>query len=411
MIARFFRYSRKVFHFQQILQKISDGRPRPQIKGKTVFIAIFLLFLLRLGSLNGLEEFLRDPRRQKKWGRFLEGNVPSADAIAYYADRVDCDSLREALHDIYTRLQRNHQINPLRIGGWLPLAIDGHELFASYNRHCDQCRQRKIKTTKGERTQYYHSIVAAHLIGGPIPILLDAEEQRPGEDEIAAALRLLERVQSRYPKAYDVVTADALYADPRIVSFLLKHNKHILAVLKNNQSALLADAKGLCNRVNSTHRVEGKNEYIRWDIEKISSWNSVNALVRVIRSRETKPFEGQLVTSDWYWVTTFSQSEASTETVCQIGHGRWDIENDAYNYLHTYYHLDHAFRHHSNAIMVFVLFAFIAYILVSAFHVLNLKPAARKFCCLTTLTRRFMLTIDSLLSLCSNGKNPIRGPT
>ena len=89
----------------------------------------------------------------------------------------------------------------LRLGGWIALAVDGHELFASYSSHCEKCCTRNIKTKKGERTQYYHRIVAAHLVGGPLPILLGAEEIRPGEGEIEAARRLLERVQRRYPKA------------------------------------------------------------------------------------------------------------------------------------------------------------------------------------------------------------------
>jgi hypothetical protein len=76
--------------------------------------------------------------------------------------------------------------------------------------------------------------VVAWLVGGPIPLPLDVEEARPGEDEISNAVRLLERLQKRYPKAYDVVTGDALYAEPRVVACLRKHHKHLIAVLKEN---------------------------------------------------------------------------------------------------------------------------------------------------------------------------------
>jgi len=51
---------------------------------------------------------------------------------------------------------------------------------------------------------------------GRTVLVLDAEPQRPGEGEVAAALRLLERVLTRYPRAFDVVLADGRYADPRV---------------------------------------------------------------------------------------------------------------------------------------------------------------------------------------------------
>lgn len=103
MIGRFFRYCRKVFHFSRLLEGVQDGRVQPQIPARAIGLSIFLLFLLRLGSLNGLEELLRDSRRQKRWSRLLQGAVPSADAIGYYAERVDCDTIRDGLHSVYTQ--------------------------------------------------------------------------------------------------------------------------------------------------------------------------------------------------------------------------------------------------------------------------------------------------------------------
>jgi hypothetical protein len=102
-------------------------------------------------------------------------------------------------------------------------------------------------------------------------------------------------------------------------------------------------------------------------------------------------------------------SEASTDTICRIGHARWDIEEDAFNYLCTYYHIGHAFRHDLNAILVFVLTACIVYVLVCAFYHLNLKSPVRQSCCMATLTLHFWLTLDFSLSSILCG--PIRAPT
>ena len=94
--------------------------------------------------------------------------------------------------------------------------VDGHESHASYLRHCTGCLERTIRVGKTTRTQFYHKQVTLMLLPGarpgcePIRLLLDHEPQRPGEDEVATALRLLERVIGSYPRAFDLVLADAL---------------------------------------------------------------------------------------------------------------------------------------------------------------------------------------------------------
>lgn len=409
MIRRFFRYCNKVFDLPRVLRTIQDGREQPEISGDAIWLSMLSLFSLRLGSLNALEQKFRDKKRRKKWERLLGDRPPSAEAVGYFAERVDCDSLRLVLVFLYLCLQRNRHIKKFRIHGRLVLALDGHELFSSYRLHCKKCCQRTLKTKNGERAQFYHRIVVASLIGGPIPLPLDVEEVRPGEDEIAAAARLLERIQKHYPKAYDVVSGDALYADPRIVSFLRKHHKHLIAVLKENHPDLLADARGVCALVEPAKWKDGVNRYTWWDTEGFATWNSIKDSVRVVRSQEMKKVKGEWKTSDWFWVTTLSSAEATTRAIWETGHRRWEIENQCFNTLVTHCHLNHNFRHNLNAILAFVLTNFIAYALTSAFYQFNLKSEARKDCCLSSLIRTFLMTLDELLIECAKIRTA-RGP-
>ena|SRR5689334_4810543 len=75
---------------------------------------------------------------------------------------------------------------------------------------------------EADRIQFYHRQVTLMLLRGALPgregvrLLLDHEPQRPGEDEVETALRLLARVIPAYPRAFDVVLADALYAKASI---------------------------------------------------------------------------------------------------------------------------------------------------------------------------------------------------
>ena len=81
------------------------------------------------------------------------------------------------------------------------------------------------------------------LINEKLRLLVDLEVQRPGEDEVTTALRLLERVVQAYPHAFKVVLADALYAEARFVNFLFSHRKHVLIVLKDERRDLYRDPR------------------------------------------------------------------------------------------------------------------------------------------------------------------------
>jgi hypothetical protein len=155
---------------------------------------------------------------------------------------LDANGLRQGLHDVYERLKRNKALPD--IYGLGVVVLDGHESHASYLRHCSGCLQPTIHTAGGDRMQFYHRQVTLMLLTGALPgreavrLLLDHEPQRPGEDEVETALRLLARVIPAYPRAFDLVLADALYAEAPFFNFLLTHGKQALVVLKDERRNL-----------------------------------------------------------------------------------------------------------------------------------------------------------------------------
>ena len=61
MMRRFFAYLRKVYAFEALLCELRDERRTRHISTAAVCRAVFLMFVLRLGSLNALEQY---PRRR-----------------------------------------------------------------------------------------------------------------------------------------------------------------------------------------------------------------------------------------------------------------------------------------------------------------------------------------------------------
>ena len=230
----------------EVLDKVTDVRQQPRTPTTLALKSALAMFWARLGSLNALETIFA----ARFWKRWLGGVMTSADTMGRVHAVVDVGQLRDGLHQVYNRLKRNKAL-PLNLG--LDVAVlDGHEQHASYRRHCAGCLQRIVKTEQGERIQYYHRQVTLMLLPGPgaagrkpLRLLLDCEPMLPGEDEVACAIRLLTRVLAAYPRAFDLVLADALYATAPFYNFLIDRGKHALVVLKDERRNLYQDAVGL----------------------------------------------------------------------------------------------------------------------------------------------------------------------
>ncbi len=362
------------------LDAVRDDRHRPQIATSVIIRAVVVMFLGRLGSLNALEQ----TKPSRFWLRWLGRAMPSADSIGRICSLMDVGDVRGVLHDVYTRLKRMKALIPPEHGLMLAV-VDGHETTASRKRCCSGCCQRILHTTQGDVLEYYHRYVALRLVGQDLSLMLDAESVHPGEDELAPARRLVERALEMYPRAFDVVAGDALYANTDWFNFLIGRGKHALAVLKDNRPNLIEDARSLFGVLPARVDVDcGKRRRRCWDCDTFASWPAVSALARVVRSLETWTVRRQLdgqeeeFTSDWMWVTTLSTAQASTQAVVDMGHDRWSIENQGFNELVNRWHANHVFRHHPAAILIFVLFAMLCLNVFMAFFCRNLKPEVRR---------------------------------
>jgi len=385
ILRRLIAYSEKLFRFSEtVVADIVDRRLQPRIPTAVIVKSVTVLFWARMGSLNALEL----TARSVFFRHWLGQCVCSADTIGRVSTLLDAEGLRRGIHHVYDRLKRNKAL-PDHFGIGVAV-LDGHESHTSYLQHCAGCLERTIHTENTDRTQFYHRQVTLMLLPSarpgcePIRLLLDHEPQRSGEDEVTTALRLLVRVIGSYPRAFDLVLADALYATAPFFNFLLARGKHALTVLKDDRRNLYQDAAGLFAHLPARQGSFRNRQCLWWDFPDLLTWPQVNTPVRVIRSLETYSVKRQLdgkddpVTSDWIWVTTLPAQPVSTERAVGFGHQRWDIENHGFNELVQGWHADHVYRHDPNAIECFLLTAFLACNLFHAFFALNLKPEIRK---------------------------------
>lgn len=360
------------------MEDLTDSRKRPRIKTAQVGISIFWMHLCRLGSLNALDMTRENPF----WKRVLSGAMPSPDSLGRIAAHMHPGEIREIHASVYGTLRRKKALPPLP-SGFIGLLLDAHESTASYRSRCSGCLERRVKVGDGESIQYYHRYVAATLVGQGYDIFLDLEAIKPREDEVTAARRLLRRVHQRMPRSYDVVLVDGLYVQGPFFNDVLDLGKDVLSVLKKEDMLIFQDAMGLFEEQKPVRFRDGSTIREAWDIEGFTSLDSVDQPLRVLRCIETTSIrrqrtkEVEQVVRTWMWVTTLTRTKAPTRVVINLGHTRWRIENNGFNLGVNYWHMDHVYRHHPQAMDVILLLAMLAFNVFHVFYQRNLKPALR----------------------------------
>jgi hypothetical protein len=382
-----------VLHLKNHLRRITES---PSTNGNrlyttgTIVGCLMTLALCRLGSFHCIEK----NKRHKIW-RVLKGcgaKICSADTLGRRTAQIDVESVRSVFLACNRQLRRSKALEPLRRGGYRAVVIDGHEIGCSYLRDFGDsiCLQRELDFKGGgKRTQYYQRIVTAVLVCENYTHLLDSEMQRPGEDEVAAALRLLDRVNTNYAHLFDVVMADGLYAQAPFFNAIRAMGKHVIAVLKHERRDLTQEVRRHLPTAKPQFFTRGKKRQIAVvanDFENLVGWLRVEHPIRVVHSRETtttlrqarkkKSLPARIahtITVEWMWVTTLPAKAISTEDFVDIAHHRWDIENRCFNELVTYWHADHFYKYEFNAIQVIWFMIMLAFNIFHLFLFRNLK--------------------------------------
>src|SRR5882724_1998904 len=158
--------------------------------------------------------------------------------------------------------------------------------FPSRKRHCSGCLQRTLTVDGAEVTEYYHRGVVCHLTGYDLALPLDVEMLQPGEGEVAAACRLLERVFANYSRFFDAVLGDALYCEAPFFNFCLEHGKDVVAVLKGDERLLKRDAQLRFSQLPPIVWTEKKRHVQAWDLDGFTTMTGVDHPIRVLHSHE-----------------------------------------------------------------------------------------------------------------------------
>ena len=400
-LAQFLQYTQKVFDLKRLLRSVRDGRSDPVVPILSVSLCLVLGIVMRISSYLDLAE----QTKRRRWRRLcrLKGALGD-DIFPYVTERMQPEDWRQNQAEVVQTLKHNKALESCKIKGLLWVSLDANEHFQSRSRCCRGCCQRQVEVTEADGqkhpvTEYYHRYVFAQINGPKLNVLLDLEPIRPGEDECAAALRLLGRLRRLYgPRFFDGITVDAWYAQGPFLRKVEKLGWLWVVVLKREDRQVYQEAHALSQDQPPDAAFDDqqrKRQVQLWEVKDLEFSQAYGQPVRVVRSEEqwvekrvrAGRKEQRPRRSRWVWGASAQLDGYAAEVVYQAGHRRWGIENKAFNELTQAYHLEHCYHHDPTSMLVQMLILVLGFTLFSAFALhsqlvrwgeLTLKALARQ---------------------------------
>ena len=384
-LDRLIAYAEQRFDLPRLAGCFSDSRVDPKVPARATGLTLLLGELVHCPSHLQLAKETKLPQ----WQRWVNYADPiSHDTLGYASNRMDPEKLRQAARYINRKLKRGKAFEASKLQGLLLVSLDANEQFCSDHRCCADCltRQITIKDPQGQerqKTQYYHKQVYAQLSGPQLSVILDFEPLRQGEEECAAALRLLRRMRRTYgPRFFDVVVVDAWYAQgPFLQTVAEELGWPVVAVLKQERFEVYQEAVALSQGPPAQVVERDKRRVEIWDVPALRFSDSYTAPVRVVRVRETwtertrqgKQWQTLEKEQNWIWVVAGDLDVYDGAAIRAIGHLRWKIENNAFGELTQHWHLTHCAHHEPVAVVALLWIKLIAFTLFHAFAILHGK--------------------------------------
>ena len=378
---------KSVYQIPEKIKGLTDHREKRLISHEQVVMAVLIVLMLQYESFHTV--FTAPESMDKRLKHVIKGRIPKVDTVREVLTRTEGKEVEEILTSVIRRVRRNRVLQqPGTIGRYVVAAIDGVELFSSTKKCCPKCLRRKKEG--GKREEYFHRSVVCASIGRSPHVIFGQEMLKPrdgaekDEGELTGGKRLIKRLHQKHGHFADVIVADALYLNAPFINTVLECKLDAVIRLKDENRCIYRDAEGLFQK--DLGRKEGfrqgKTSIEVWDLSDFEM-EGCGRKLRVVKFRETMP--GQKEDRFIWLVTTLMNTPP--QILWQMMHKRWDIEENAFHQLKTYYHADHCYCH--SAVEVIFLLMLIAFNMRELYLYRRLKNFRNSKITLKSVTRLF----------------------
>ena len=154
--------------------------------------------------------------------------------------------------------------------------------------------------------------------------------------------RLIERLKKRHGHFADVIVADALYLNAPFINTLKENGLEWVIRLKDERRMIFQNAERLFKQDEGKKASfwKGKKKIEVWDLSGFKMEGCPYKL-RVVRYHEQWEENGKERERFMWLVTTLEA--ADYRVLWEMMHRRWDIEENGFHQLKTYYHAKHCY--------------------------------------------------------------------
>lgn len=388
-LKQLFTYINKVYDIGEKINTLIDKKVKSQVKISTITFLVLFGFMLQIRSFNRLNHWLKKDKFKKVLPK--KTSMPCIDAVRRCLSDFDLDGLKNIHTDIIKTTIKNKVFRNGTIDGLKVVAIDGVELFESTKKCCNKCLSR---VQKDGITHYFHRSVICATVGSDPHIILGQEMLEPKKDssnkdegETTGGMRLIKKLYHQYHHFADVIVADALYCKSTWIKQVLSIGINAVIRVKDERLHIVKDALALfkCREADKIWTVNKRNNQYRkikaWDEDNFEMSN-LDIKVRFIKFIE-EIHNGDRIDIKEGWIIT-TDKYTSVETLWNIMHKRWDIENNVFHQLKTEWHLDHCFLHSPTGVETVLMFLILAFNLMQLYF----------FRCIRGFRKKNMLQID-----------------
>jgi hypothetical protein len=318
--------------------------------------------------------------------------LPKIDAIRDIVKAMELASVRAVFDGITSKAIENKVLRENTINGLRVSAIDATELFSSKAKRCEGCLTREVNG----KPEYFHKAVVCMTVGCDPHIALGAEMLGPKNDgsdkdegELTGAKRLLKNLNRTHYHFADVIVADALYMNAPFVNLVKSIGMDTVIRVKEERRNIVKEALRLFEKRAADYEFnDAAKRVLTWEAYGLMM-EGCDENIRFLRFEEhwVTP-KGQKKTREVLCITTLGK-EVTAHTVWLIMRKRWDIENNGFRMLKTYFHADHNYVHGKNANEIILLFILVAFNLMELFLFRRLK----------NFRKRKLLRIDIVTTL------------
>lgn len=342
--------------------------------------------ILRQGTFHAVEFLVRSRAR----GALGVGCGFGDDALAYFTERLDVPRARGALTGALKRAKRNKAFENSRLIG---LALDGTGAGRSRRSGCAWCCP--IRHAEQGLVGHLHKLSALSVVGSALVLPVDVEPYGPGDCELAASQRLLDRAVPQLGARFaDYLVADGLYAAAPFLNRVGQLGLRAVVRLKANVPDLLRAVEArFGGRPPDQVFEHGPDRVEVWDAADFDPWEGLSwTTVRVIRYRQHKP-DGTICAADW--LTDFPTAQVGSRSLYAMAKSRWQIENGVFNDGKNRYGLEHIHHHHEISLLITWLLICLALILERLYRLRFLHRGGRPLRSPVDLVRSLWLVLGA----------------